>query len=366
MLPSAKPLRSPQLHASLIAAYAKETNPLARAILEASIDAAGGQRYGYISQLYWYTDLGGAQAAAKAQRKPILSLRLLGNLTEELTCANSRFFRVMYYANSEISAYLRDNYVLHWSSERPVPKVTVDFGDGRVLKTTVTGNSIHYVLDEQGRVIDYLPSLQAPNRFLSQVRSAKTAWQGVEGKPEAVRYTSLLAFHTGLRVARADAQRIGDGQRLALDIGAQLDAQSLAITKMASESLVTRGILPPGTFADPTRGERDEWARRGAAFVAASAETPMFDAASLALMRTLRPDLGDAQLRDLEQSVLADTAIGELVLRTQIDSFAPALRFGDLAALNRVVYDNVFLTRGDDPWLNMASLGVFDGLPVAF
>ncbi|MBK9072277.1 MAG: hypothetical protein IPL79_14955 [Myxococcales bacterium] len=241
--------RTPQLHATLVAAYETETNSLARSLLEASIDAAGGQRYGYISALYWYTDLAEAQAAATAQRKPILSVRLLGNLTEELTCANSRFFRVMYYANAEISAYLRDNYVLHWSSERPVPKVTIDFGDGRVIKTTVTGNSIHYVLDEQGRVVDYLPSLQAPMRFLAQVRAAKAAWQGVAGKPEAARTAALLAFHDGLRAARADAQRFSELQLLK----EQIDAQGLAISKVASEFSVTRQILPRFTFADPTR-----------------------------------------------------------------------------------------------------------------
>ena len=334
--------------------------------MQASIDAAGGQRYGYISQLYWYTDLGEAQAAAKAQRKPILSLRLLGNLTEELTCANSRFFRVMYYANTEISAYLRDNYILHWSSERPVPKVTVDFGDGRVIKTTVAGNSIHYVLDDQGRVIDYLPSLQAPSRFLAQMRAAKAAWQGVAGKPEEARIAALLAFHYHLLTQAKD--QLKDVPRAAAFATAALrDAQSLAMSKSFVEMRITDQILPRSIFANPTQVSRDEWARLGAALlVATSAEPLIFDATSLALMRTLRPDLGAPQLHDLEQTVLADTAIGELVLRAKIDQLPPDVRFGAMDALNRFVYDNVFLTRGDDPWLNMGALGAFDALPVAY
>ena len=47
----------------------------------------------YTSQLYWYTDLEAAKAQAKRLGKPILSLRLLGKLTDEFSCANSRFFR---------------------------------------------------------------------------------------------------------------------------------------------------------------------------------------------------------------------------------------------------------------------------------
>jgi hypothetical protein len=70
--------------------------------------------------------------------KPILSLRLLGKLTDEFSCANSRFFRTVLYPNDEVSAVLRDRFVLHWRSVRPVPTVTIDFGDGRKLERTLT------------------------------------------------------------------------------------------------------------------------------------------------------------------------------------------------------------------------------------
>jgi len=78
----------------------------------------------------------------------------LGKLDEELSCANSRFFRTTLYANTEVAKYLREHFVLHWKSVRPVPKITIDFGDGRKLERTITGNSIHYVLDTEGRVVD--------------------------------------------------------------------------------------------------------------------------------------------------------------------------------------------------------------------
>ena len=56
--------------------------------------------------------------------------------------------------------------MLHWQSVRPVPTVTIDFGDGRKLERTLTGNSIHYILDSQGRPIDALPGLYGPQAFL--------------------------------------------------------------------------------------------------------------------------------------------------------------------------------------------------------
>jgi hypothetical protein len=110
-------------------------------------------------------DLDEAKAAARASGKPILSLRLLGRLDEELSCANSRLFRTTLYANEHVSQTLREKYVLHWSTERPAPQMTVDFGDGRVVRRTITGNSAHYVLDAQGRIVDVLPGLYGPAAF---------------------------------------------------------------------------------------------------------------------------------------------------------------------------------------------------------
>src|SRR5689334_9080079 len=70
--------------------------------LRAALDTVARQRDSYTSKLYWYTDFDQAKAAARASGKPILSLRLLGNLDDELSCANSRFFRTTLYANAQV------------------------------------------------------------------------------------------------------------------------------------------------------------------------------------------------------------------------------------------------------------------------
>ena len=70
--------------------------------ISAALDAVAQQRNSYIAGLYWYTDLDSARKASKALGKPILSLRLLGKLTDEFSCANSRFFRTVLYPNEEV------------------------------------------------------------------------------------------------------------------------------------------------------------------------------------------------------------------------------------------------------------------------
>src|SRR5215467_2987788 len=104
----------------------------------------------------WTNDLTLAIAEARRTRRPILSLRLLGRLDDELSCANSRFFKKLLYPHARVKSVLR-RFVLHWQTVRPVPKVTIDFGNGKKIERTLTGNSLHLVLDLDGRPMDALP-----------------------------------------------------------------------------------------------------------------------------------------------------------------------------------------------------------------
>ena len=146
-----------------------------------AIDGVAMQKDAYASQLFWFTDLEQAKQTAKLQNKPILSLRLLGNLNEEFSCANSRFFRAVLYSNAEIAKFLRENYILHWKSVRPAPKVTIDFGDGRKIERTLTGNSIHYLLDDSGAIVDALPGLYSPQGFLKYITQAEKVNKIING-----------------------------------------------------------------------------------------------------------------------------------------------------------------------------------------
>src|SRR5215510_1038671 len=172
---------------ALLARYDREPDGPERAQLAAQIDALAHQKYATVSRLYWYVDLASAKAAARAEGRPILQLRMLGRLDEDLSCANSRLFRATLYANQEVSAFLRDRFVLYWSSERPVPRVTIDYGDGRTLERTTTGNSAHYVLDEDGRVLDVLPGLYTPAAFRHELEGSLALAEHLRGKSASER-----------------------------------------------------------------------------------------------------------------------------------------------------------------------------------
>src|ERR1044071_8112199 len=160
-----------------------------------ALDTVAQQKNSYLAGLYWHTDLESAKKASAESGKPILSLRLLGKLTDELSCANSRFFRTVLYANAEVASVLRDRFVLHWQSVRPAPVITIDFGDGRKIERTITGNSIHYVLDAAGQPIEALPGLYGPQAFLRRLADAEGFFKTLAGKKGQQREFELASYY---------------------------------------------------------------------------------------------------------------------------------------------------------------------------
>src|SRR5262249_20952033 len=122
------------------------------------------------------------------------SLRLLGRLDEELSCANSRFFRLLLYPDSDVRRLLHDKFVLHWQSVRPVPIITIDLGNGHTIRRTITGSSSHYVVLPTGEVVDGLPGLFPPEIFHSELKTAAEACQAMLAASTIERERALTLY----------------------------------------------------------------------------------------------------------------------------------------------------------------------------
>ena len=313
-----------------------------------------------------------AKAAARASGKPILSLRLLGRLDEELSCANSRFFRITLYANAEVSKLLRERFILHWQSVRPVPKVTIDFGDGRKLERTLTGNSIHYILDTTGRPLDALPGLYGPQAFLRELtRAEQLAVECRAQKTDKERADFLRQYHRA-RINELEARWAEDiakarlvnppsRNRASANEAAENPPRAETASRAAiSKMLIVERPLLRGISADPKsldpKAEDAAWAK----IAALHFDDARLDGNSRALMRSKSPgryahgDSLDAAASRLERVIAEDTARNEYTLRSRIHEwFAGAVATGDLDALNDKVYAELFLTPSSDKWLGL-------------
>jgi hypothetical protein len=340
-----------------------------------ALDRVSGQRDSYNSRLYWHTDLEQARAAARAQGKPILSLRLLGRLDEELSCANSRLFRLTLYSNQQVANLLRDRFILHWKSVRNAPKVTIDFGDGRKLERTLTGNSIHYILDSEGRVVDALPGLYGARTFLTALERGQQAARISSQLSGAAHEAFLRQYHTAMldvveRRFTADLAKLGiasmpesgpavKGQRPKAE-----EAARVAMTKMV---VVERPLLRSiSTNPAQLRDRLDDvvWARLGRLRLGEA----ILDQTSRALIRSKLPaDSSEAEaqmkIEILQASIATDTARNEYIFhRTLYRWFIDGMLSQDLDTLNERIYSDLFLTPGSDPWLGLLPSDGFTGI----
>ncbi len=348
------------------------------------LDKVCAQRDCAASHLYWYTDLTAARAAAQAAGKPILSLRLLGRLDEDFSCANSRFFRTVLYADPAISRLLRERFILHWQSVRPVPRITIDMGDGRSLSGTITGNSIHYVLDSRGRLLDALPGLIGPAAFLRDLNDLDRVSQKAAGFADVVlplfsaerhaeqaialsgtlsadldRYEKWLKGPARNRNSKAAARVVP--AKLAGDPPTAVEASTLAMTKGGVETRFLNVLFPltPGAqwgagipWAGVANYHRADW--------------QLDDAARERLLKKMGLGAGPEAERmavNFESLLSLDTVRNELGLRAVLhDWLANEVGTVDLDAFNERVYAELFLTPSTDPWLGLNPDDVFTGL----
>ena len=350
-----------ELHARALKATGAE-----RAALEAQLDKACAQKDCITSRLYWYTDFKEAQRAAQQTGKPILALYLLGRLDEELSCANSRFFRTILYSDESIASLMRDDFVLYWHSVRPVPKITIEFGDGRKIQQTITGNSVHYLLSPDlgspdGAVLDALPGLYSPAAFREQLQRWIDLNRRVAGRDDW--YNVLKSYHKEqFDALQALWSRIS--QRTGIRVkgmSAKKDAMSVmprAMTKMAVE-------LPVLTKMEDTLRSvtQSGWERIGYA-ESASVE---FSPAAIELIK--RKQFGSEEawqlpglIEQLKQNVAADTIFNECELHADVHTWFVRGDIFDLAEINSRVYEELFLTPESDPWLGLKQPTIFTAI----
>jgi hypothetical protein len=367
-----------------------------------ALDTVAAQYDAQATRLYWHTSLDTARAAAAASGRPILSLRLLGRLDEECSCANSRFFRAVLYANADLSKVLREQFVLHWQSVRPVPKVTIDFGDGRKLVRTLTGNSIHYVLDAQGRPVDALPGLYGPRAFRERLEAARQAVQSVTAAGEAGLAQGLQAYHAReharlLRQWRDDLKNCGvvlpEPARTSTAVAGPPQAAKQPTARVAGELAITKrkvelpllnavdavaDALAAPLSAEPLeRSTTDEVWKKIAAL---HAEEARLDAASVALIRehtsTALQAAGVAwgkaevetpllrMIARFQESIALDTVRNEYLIHRRLHQWflTGEAVTRDVDQLNQRVYAELFLTPDSDPWLGLVTDEVYTGL----
>ncbi len=357
-------------HATEIAKYlktGKKTESWLR--VAKAIDSVAMQKDAFSSRLFWHTDLEKAKALSASTKKPILSLRLLGGLNEEYSCANSRFFRSIFYSNPDISKLLRENFVLHWKSVRPAPKITIDFGDGRKLVRTITGNSIHYIADANGKIVDALPGLYSPNIFLAKLRALNSvyknpttgdrAWKRFHERNRAMLLMSWKSSLDRIKVSESTVKT--DNWKPVEGNPSALRAARLAVTKSAVELPSVESIsYSVESLKEST--DFEEWKE-----IAKSFGKPLIHGNSRRFIRLKTGDSASISefkslIENLEKYVAIDTAQNEFLFHTKIFEWLTAGNGTNIDKFNERVYRELFKTPRSDEWLGLYSSDIYSAI----
>ncbi|MGI9516500.1 MAG: hypothetical protein ACR2NP_05625 [Pirellulaceae bacterium] len=72
----------------------------------------------------------------------------------------------MLFSDETIADTINEQFEPVWVSLREVPRVTIDFGNGHVIRRTLHGNIATWICDSDGTAIDVLPGIYEPQSYL--------------------------------------------------------------------------------------------------------------------------------------------------------------------------------------------------------
>jgi hypothetical protein len=174
-----------------------------------------------------------------------------------------------------VTTYINESFVPCWETVRPVPKVTIDFGDGRTLQRTLGGNTVFSVLLPDGRVLDALPGIYTAGDFRAETAKVLELFKTVAGQPEAEVDRAVLDWHKA-QVTQAISS---EARRITLS-KAMVESPLLSALSVDRRDALTLGLgtaRPPsepagGTNAGQKPAARDPLADPKAAFAALTAK----------------------------------------------------------------------------------------------
>lgn len=109
------------------------------------------------------------------------------------------------FSNPTIAKLMNSEFVPHWVNVRDAPKVTIDFGDGRVLERTLNGNIATYICLPNGQTLDVITGLNDEATYLRRLREGLELYRALRkrapsaGTPKATAPDQVHAHEAVLR-----------------------------------------------------------------------------------------------------------------------------------------------------------------------
>lgn len=100
----------------------------------------------------------------------------------------------MLFSRDDVANYINEHFEPVWESVRPVPTVTIDFGNGKKITRTLHGNIATYVCAANGDVVDVVPGIYIPNTYIDRLRDIEKIAKSLPADRDTAR-GALRSYH---------------------------------------------------------------------------------------------------------------------------------------------------------------------------
>ncbi|MAE64358.1 MAG: hypothetical protein CMJ18_08800 [Phycisphaeraceae bacterium] len=232
----------------------------------------------------------------------------------------------MLLSDPKVRKLLTNDVVPCWQSVGMNAKVTIELGDGRVIRRTLGGNTVIWLLQADGTVVDAFPGVFTPNDFMPQMREAMLAW-----KTATVRGARTLApYH---------AKRTGPPLRGAnISISKRMvEAPVLSILSDSTPKLAVRPQPGPRGLVDVSKQPAT-----GAAIRREAARgVPRSERSPTALGR---------------RSIVRDSAVNATVVRRSVHRLLASFKRPGIGDLRPIVFRDLLHLPLGDPMMGLGDV----------
>ena len=260
----------------------------------------------------------------------------------------------MLFSSQEIADFINERFEPVWQSLRPVPRVTIDFQNGHVIRRTLQGNVATFICAPTGQVADILPGIYSAAGYLEQL--TKLA--------EALR--PLTEPHTNLATFISDYFRGDTLSRLRSGVSEEPNAGA----QHFGVSVLGRGLYAAltGMMKRTKDTEPPDMALR--AMSKAATQAPLKAAINPTYNRPAYESTVPPQsVRTLSsqetsqwEALIADTLVNERLRKERIHKYLRSLGAVQPGAVTRWLYREVLDADLDDPYLGLGKQ-LFDTYP---
>jgi hypothetical protein len=277
------------------------------------------------------------------------------------------------FSNKQIADYINQNFESSWQSVRPVPKVTIDFGNNTIVTRTLHGNIATYVCGPDANVLDVLPGVYDPDAYLEKLQELKLVAEYVDQQDLYLsdRASKLLEYHK-VRVETIESGKpfkIAETEVTRSTIfGVE---KSMKIVLNPSERLATRAALgiSNGRFQRPERPE-DQFGI-GGRIVSANDNADREEQMTLASRQseTVSTEVAESKSEtgppeSLNDRLRTDTRINEQLRRVQIHRYILENGLTTPEDMHKWLYREVLHADLDDPYMGLGKV-LFEDYPFA-